>query len=236
MGFKYHHGMPIPYESVGRTGQKSRTRSALLDAARELLDDAVTPTVELVAQRAGISRTTAYRYFPTQQALLAAAVPAIDYHPQAGDKTVRERVVDVLHHQARVVVGHETSLRAALRVSLTSEAGQAALRQGRAVAWLEQALTGPPDSPSGVDAGRARQLAVALRATCGIEPFCWLVDVGGLSADDAVEVMISNALAVFDAAGWGRCGVAGVSPPTQDPSHLEQSPAATRDSPSSEGF
>ena len=69
--------MPIPYEATGRTEQKARTRSALVDAARNLLAEGLTPRVEDAAARAGVSRTTAYRYFVNQRALLLAAQPQI---------------------------------------------------------------------------------------------------------------------------------------------------------------
>ena len=69
--------MAIPYEATGRTQQKSRTRQALTAATRELLAQGLTPQVEDAAERAGVSRTTAYRYFPNQRSLLMAAHPQI---------------------------------------------------------------------------------------------------------------------------------------------------------------
>ena len=70
--------MSIPYELTGRTKQKARTRAALIAATRDLLAQGVTPTVEQAAESASISRTTAYRYFPNQRALLVAAHPEIE--------------------------------------------------------------------------------------------------------------------------------------------------------------
>jgi len=70
-------GMSIPYELRGRTHQKARTRNALITAARQLLAEGVTPRVEKTADRAGISRTTAFRYFPNQRALLIATYPQL---------------------------------------------------------------------------------------------------------------------------------------------------------------
>ena len=67
--------MSIPYEAQGRVDQKRRTRAALVDAARELVALGETPTVEAAAEAASISRTTAYRYFSNQRALLVAAHP-----------------------------------------------------------------------------------------------------------------------------------------------------------------
>src|SRR6266478_2256469 len=64
-----------PYELIGRTQQKNRTRNALIAAARDFVAGGLTPTVEEAAAAASVSRTTAYRYFPNQRALLVAAHP-----------------------------------------------------------------------------------------------------------------------------------------------------------------
>ena len=71
--------MAVPYESTGRTRQKQRTRDALLEAAQALLAAGETPTVEQAADAAGISRTTAYRYFASQRSLLLAALPRAEF-------------------------------------------------------------------------------------------------------------------------------------------------------------
>lgn len=55
---------------VTRTRQKLRTRQALLEASRQMLREGLTPTVPVVAERALVSKATAYRYFPSQDALL----------------------------------------------------------------------------------------------------------------------------------------------------------------------
>ncbi|MDX6280359.1 MAG: hypothetical protein QOH03_1430 [Kribbellaceae bacterium] len=50
----------------GRAQQKHRTRQALLDAYFALLrEGGESPTVAQVAEKAGISVATAYRYFPS---------------------------------------------------------------------------------------------------------------------------------------------------------------------------
>ncbi|MBV9485355.1 MAG: hypothetical protein JO246_04800, partial [Frankiaceae bacterium] len=67
--------MSTLYEETGRTNQKRRTREALVAAARDIVASGRTPSVEEAARAAAISRTTAYRYFPTQHALLSAAHP-----------------------------------------------------------------------------------------------------------------------------------------------------------------
>src|SRR6476619_5587828 len=110
-----------PYESPGRTAQKMRTRTALVEAARALIANGVTPTVEDAAAAASIARTTAYRYFPNQRDLLVAAYPEIHLRSLLGANppdNVEARVELVVGEYLRVVVDNEVSLRAALRLAL----------------------------------------------------------------------------------------------------------------------
>jgi hypothetical protein len=68
----------VPYLHTGRISQKARTRDALIAAARQVLANGATPTVEAAAAGASVGRTTAYRYFPNSRALVAATVPEIE--------------------------------------------------------------------------------------------------------------------------------------------------------------
>src|SRR5919106_2537765 len=76
--------MEVPYLHTGRTNQKARTRDALIAAARRLLAEGVTLTVEEAATEASVGRTTAYRYFPNSRALLAATYPEIEIRSLLG--------------------------------------------------------------------------------------------------------------------------------------------------------
>jgi AcrR family transcriptional regulator len=189
-------GMSTPYELTGRTHQKARTRAAMLAATRELLAEGVTPTVEQAAERASISRTTAYRYFPNQRALLVASYPELDAasllegeepaDPAARLEIVTERI-------ARQIIEYEPELRAMLRLSLESPPpSQAALplRQGRAIGWIEDALAPLRER---VPAPELHRLALAIRATLGIEALVWLTDIAGLSREQAADLMRSSA-------------------------------------------
>lgn len=195
----------MPYESTGRSRQKQRTREALIAGTRTLLAEGATPTVEQSADAAGISRTTAYRYFPNQRALLLAAIPTIDRSSQLGDDAphdVRERLDLVIREQTGIVRTWEPQLRAALRLSLdqpprTSRDARPALRQGRAIAWIEDALSPLADSHPHID---RRRLAIAIRAGCGIESWVWMVDIAGVSRATAVTLMRESAQALLNAA------------------------------------
>ena len=192
----------VPYEQTGRRNQKARTRDALVAAARELLGAGVTPTVEEAAAHAAVSRTTAYRYFPNQRALVGAAHPEIDRTsllPEDPPEDPGERLALVVAETTRIVLDWEPQLRASLRLSL--EPGQEptgpVLRRGRVIGWLEDALAPLATSHPELD---RRRLATAIRAATGIEAFVWLVDVAGLPREDAASTMRWTARALLRSA------------------------------------
>jgi AcrR family transcriptional regulator len=195
--------MSIPYELTGRTNQKARTRDALIAAARELLAQGVTPTVEQAADQASISRTTAYRYFRNRRALLVAAYPEIEARSLLDDDAPEDpaaRLELVMESLTQQLLEHEPELRAALRLSLElprPDAEALSLRQGRALRWIEDALAPLRDRLRGEEVHR---LALAIRATVGIEPLVWLTDVGGLPRQDAADLMRASARTLLRAA------------------------------------
>ncbi len=184
--------MSIPYELNGRVAQKRRTRDAVIAAARDLVAQGVMPTVEAAAEAAAISRTTAYRYFPSQRALLVAA------HPETGTTSllpddppddVEARLDLVVEAFTRSNLQNEAQQRTMLRLSLEAdpvERAQLPLRQGRGIKWIEEALL--PLQATMSEAERHR-LALAIRSAIGIEALVWLTDVAGLSRDDATDLM-----------------------------------------------
>src|SRR5205814_84644 len=65
--------MVVSRQDSGRILQKRRTRLAIVVAAASLLAQGRRPTVAEAADAALVSRATAYRYFPSQGALLLEA-------------------------------------------------------------------------------------------------------------------------------------------------------------------
>jgi AcrR family transcriptional regulator len=188
--------MEVPYLQTGRTNQKARTREALISAARRLLARGVTPTLEAAAAEASVGRTTAYRYFPNGRALLAATFPEVEMRSllgadPPGDPLVRLGIV--AESLTRRIIEHEPEYRAQLRLALEGEpAGGESLplRRGRRIEWVEDALAplrGRLPQPE------LRRLVYGICATLGIEALVWLTDMGGLSREEAGEVMRSNA-------------------------------------------
>ena len=195
-------GMSTPYEVGGRSAQKARTRDALVAAARDLVAQGTTPTIEEAAAAASISRTTAYRYFPTQRALLLAAHPEVGMRsmlPVEAPEDPVARLDAVVTRFCAMVLDTEPQQRTLLRLSLEADASERAalpLRQGRAIAWITEALAGRTDLPE----PELHQLVLSIRATIGIEAVVWLVDVAGLSRNDAVALMRWSAQALLERA------------------------------------
>jgi AcrR family transcriptional regulator len=195
--------MSTGYETNGRIAQKRRTRDALVAAARDLVAQGLTPTVEAAAEAASISRTTAYRYFASQRALLAAAHPETAWQsalPEDPPHDVDARLDLVLEATTTMLLDTEAQQRTMLRLSLEAgpeERAQLPLRQGRLIKWFEEALEPLEEQMASEDRHR---LALAIRSATGIEALVWLTDVGGLSRADAVELMRWSARAMLDAA------------------------------------
>lgn len=202
--------MSTSYELGGRSAQKARTRAALVAAARDLVAAGSTPTVEDAAEAAEISRTTAYRYFPTKRALLLAAHPEIaatSMLPDNPPEDVAERLDAVVCNFSAMIVDTEPQQRTMLRLSLEASPAEREalpLRQGRAIAWIAEALDGVRGD---FTEEQFRQLVISIRATIGIEALVWLVDVAGLSRDDAVALTRWSAQALLQRA-------TSVAPPT----------------------
>lgn len=182
--------------SGARLGQKLRTRAALLRAARRLVAEGRTPTVTEVADAAMVSRATAYRYFPTQDALLVEvpldeAAPTVDslLGPDApADPEDRAALVqNALYDLAR---DHEAEFRIFLRASLTRAARDGdgtmdTLRGARRAALLDAALAPLADE---LTAEEVERVTTAVAMLVGVESMVVLRDVLHLDHDEAREM------------------------------------------------
>ena len=192
--------MSTSYEQGGRSAQKARTRAALVAATRSLVTAGLTPTVEDAAAAAEISRSTAYRYFPTSRDLLVAAHPemvATSMLPPNPPDDPSQRLDAVIENFTTMILDTEAQQRTMLRLSLEAtpaERDALPLRQGRAIAWITEALA---NLGGDLSDDQTAQLVRAIRATVGIEALVWLVDVAGLSRSEAVALTRWSAQALL---------------------------------------
>lgn len=172
----------------GRINQKLRTRAAIVEAAQELFDAGTTPTVAQAAEAALVSRTTAYRYFPTQETLLtelviSADVDDIEQLVQAPVDAAgaQRRVLAVMDAFLRNAFAAEGKYRQAQRLyqdqwlaAVADGESAPTVREGRRLRWFEQCL-----APRRREVSRAEwdRLLTALALLTGPEALVVLRDV-----------------------------------------------------------
>lgn len=199
------NGMSMPYEASGRSNQKQRTREALVAAAQAQVKEGRAPTVEEAAIAAGISRTTAYRYFPNQRSLLAAAHPETATTSMLSDAQSDdpvERLDQVVKTFGKLIRDTEQQQRTMLKLSLEAALDETLpLRQGRAIPWITEALE---PLKGQLSESEIHDLVLAIRSAIGIEALVWLTDIGGLSREKATELMRWSARSMLQAALAGN--------------------------------
>jgi AcrR family transcriptional regulator len=189
-----------------RENQRQRTRKDLLRAAAELLGEGARPTLADVAERAMLSRATAYRYFPSIEALLAEA-PLDGVVPEptmfAGDdsKDAAERVdrAEAALHQ--MSYSNEGALRAMLAHAVTPRSEDGPIRQNRRQGLIEAALEPARDQ---LDDATYERLCKALAMVFGTESMIVFRDVLGVDADTARDVKSWAVRALVEAALGAR--------------------------------
>ncbi len=180
----------------GRVRQKLRTRHQILAAASALVAAGKTPTVEEAADAAGVSRRTAYRYFPAQRKLLTEAaleglrapmeamLAAVPARPEA--QGVERRVAALIDRMQSMAIRHEQLLRTMIHQTVLERGSTAQPRRGiRRIDWIEAALK---PMRARVPAKAFERLVSALALCGGIEAMLVLRDIRGLPESEAIAV------------------------------------------------
>ena len=179
-----------------RSNQHLRTRKDLLLAAARLLKEGRQPTMDEVAETALVSRATAYRYFPTVEALLVEApldgvMPEPETLFAADASTDPEERLDraeaAIHQRT---YQNEAQLRLMLANSLTAGAVEggdapAARRQNRRTPLIEAALA---PAKRRFSKKAYENLRAALALVFGTEAMVVFRDVVPLSEGEARKV------------------------------------------------
>jgi AcrR family transcriptional regulator len=192
-----------------RANQKARTRAAIVAAAQELQRQGTAPTIEQVAEHARVSRATAYRYFPTKEALSVELSEVT--HPAAVETLLANLTTDDIEERLLLLVdtfdgitlAEEEHYRTFTRVSLDTwlrgrRNGEDApvVREGRRMRWLEAVLAPLTE----LHPDQKRQLQAALALTLGGEAIITMKDVCRLDNDEALAVLRWAATALLRAA------------------------------------
>jgi AcrR family transcriptional regulator len=178
-----------------RVRQTERTRRALIVAADELFAEGRVPTVPEVAERAGVGRATAYRYFPTQEALLLETTFLGDQEtlralPELASTIddPAERVAEAVKTGALWTLEREARLRMILRASL--DPARASIRPARRRKYIRELLGSVRDE---LPKQTYDQLAGSLTLLFGIDPIVSLLDNGDVKRDAIPDVLARTA-------------------------------------------
>jgi AcrR family transcriptional regulator len=204
MGVSHKHVTIVDPE--GR-GARARTMRLMLETAIGLMQDGQNPSVSDVAEAAGVSRATSYRYFPSQAALVDAVIdvalgPILDWGPHSTD--VNERVANLMEVSLQRIGEFEATFRAALKLSLDQWAKRKAgtlgtevpFNRGHRVGLLQNVVAPLRGIASEQDLDR---LAKGLSLIFGIEAFVVLKDIWKMEQDDVEQTINWIAQALISA-------------------------------------
>lgn len=206
----------VEAKSSAPTGASARTRELMVRTAVDLMQRGKTPSVSDAAEAAGVSRATAYRYFPTQSTLIEAVVdhalgPILEWDSASND--AEARVGDLLESSNTRIVEFEATFKAALGLSLDQWAQARSdhapmgpqFRRGHRIELLGKALSPLRDK---LTEAQFSKLAKALSLTFGLEVILVLRDIWKVDLDELQDVatwaarsLVRAALAEAELAG-----------------------------------
>lgn len=137
--------MEDEYLKKGRIGQKQKTREKILRAAHEIQGRGAELTLENVAEKAGISRATIYRYYSNKDVLSAEAVLDIktltpeQILSKYEEEDLETTLLGIQKYYNRLAIDNEPSFRKYLSVILNPD-NQVSVRGARRVRTLLKAL------------------------------------------------------------------------------------------------
>ncbi|TIT20868.1 MAG: TetR/AcrR family transcriptional regulator [Mesorhizobium sp.] len=177
-------------------GARARTRRLMLETATKLMQAGATPSVSEVAEAAEVSRATAYRYFPSQAALVQAVVdeglgPILTWKSSSADP--ERRVAELFETAMPRIEVFEATFKAALKLSLDQWAqrqagtldGEPAFTRGHRVDLLKDAIA---PLKGRLPPREFKRLAQALSLIFGVEMLIVLKDIWGLDSRSMMSV------------------------------------------------
>jgi AcrR family transcriptional regulator len=190
--------------SAGRVNQRTRTRTAIVDACRQLIRSGGLVTMPAVARAALVSEPTAYRYFPDLASLLKEALvglwppPAVALEPVAGSSDPVERIAFACEWLLRGVLSYEGAIRAMISATI-ARPESAAARPGIRFGLIDLALA-PLSETRTTRPEQLAQLKRDLAAILSADALFSLTDLAGLSRDDAIASLVRIARTITEAA------------------------------------
>jgi AcrR family transcriptional regulator len=176
---------------AGRTNQKTRTRTAIVDACRDLIRTGSDVSIPEVARLALVSEATVYRYFPDLVSLVNEAIiglwptPAEALEPVARSTDPIERIAFAAEVFLQRVFAYQGAVRAMIAATITRPGGSAT-RPGFRFAWIDEALAPAAAARAPEAAEVFARLKRDLSVVVSAEALFTLTDLCGLSRDEAI--------------------------------------------------
>jgi AcrR family transcriptional regulator len=197
--------MATAQTDTGRSNQKKRTRTAIVDAARVLIGAGSEVTMPEIARAALVSEATAYRYFPDLPSLIGEALagvwpdPAEALQPVADSRDPVERVAYACEFLLRGILARQGGVRAMMAATIVRPDPES-MRPGIRFGLIDHALA-PLDGTLGVtDPDAFTQLKRSLAVVVGADALFTLTDQLGLTPDEAVASAVRTATTLTEAA------------------------------------
>ncbi|MFI1366433.1 TetR/AcrR family transcriptional regulator [Streptomyces griseochromogenes] len=190
---------------TGRSNQKRRTRTALVEAARELIASGGEVTMPAIARAALVSEATAYRYFPDLPSLISEALagawppPAEALAPVADSTDPAERIAFACEFLLRGVLLRQGAVRAVIAATITRPE-TATARPGVRFGLIDHALAPLEATLGATDPEAFSQLKRDLAVVVSAEALFTLTDLCGLAPDAAVASAVRTAATLTEAA------------------------------------
>jgi AcrR family transcriptional regulator len=189
--------------STGRTNQKVRTRTAIVEACRQLVTAGTVVTMPEVARLALVSEATAYRYFPDLASLVNEVIADLWPSPAEALASIAtstdpvERIAVASEVFLRRVLALQGSVRAMIAATIIRPETVTA-RPGLRFAWIAYALA--PAEAVFADASAFAQLKQDLAVIVSPESLFTQTDLCGLTPTDAVANCVRMATTITEAA------------------------------------
>ena len=188
-------------KSADRSAQRERTRQAILDGARKLLNEGKTVTIAAAAAANGVSKATSYRYFSDPNVLVAEAVLDVASQPYedvvANAADLRGKLRLICLHYLDLSLENEKGFRQFMAAAMTASVSSdtATSRGGRRIKMLRRALS---EHETGLSPSQSDTLVRALSVATGLEAMIALIDVAGATRQQARETVAFMADAIVD--------------------------------------
>lgn len=181
--------MKNEYLKKGRIKQKQETREKILSSTQELMSGSKKFTLEDVAEKAGISRATIYRYYSNIDVLSAEAgldintrSPA-DIYKNLEDVGISDKLLDVQEYYNDLALENEKAFRNYLSIVLTSDS-QHNKRGARRNKTVKMVL-----DETNLTKKEIKDLQNLLTVLMGIEPLIVTKDVCGLNNEQSKKLL-----------------------------------------------